>query len=321
MARRRTRKWMVVVTTSLACTRNCSGAFTPNRSLSRHSSSAAAACSARIRHDRDAIFTSTTQKTRSSTHDASGQTFAIADSIYTAARSPWLTRLNAVAVDDKVDSRQELAQEHSAKHHWVPSTMRQALTTFFLSRAYNGPRTIVLLLLGLGLGWLQTSTHPVTECAVALTTVVFWWFQEHWMHQHLLHSRNDWIGKQVHEQHHDKHYFHISIDPAPLMLGWFGVVIALLAWMLPSWPMTLAAAFGYGSAGLFYEWSHFIVHTKVRFRSDSFWQKMKDHHIRHHRVDSSYWLAFSVRQVDDLFGTNPDVALVRRQKGRRVVGK
>lgn len=59
------------------------------------------------------------------------------------------------------------------------------------------------------------------------------------------------------------------------------------------------------------------MHTRVRFPRGSFWQKMKDHHIRHHRVDSRYWLAFSVRQVDDLFGTNPNVREVRMMRRNR----
>ena len=41
---------------------------------------------------------------------------------------------------------------------------------------------------------------------------------------------------------------------------------------------------------------------------------MKDHHIRHHLVDADNWLGFSLPQVDDLFGTNPDVKEFRRHE-------
>jgi len=194
--------------------------------------------------------------------------------------------------------------------------MRQAVATFLLGD-YHGPRTVVFLLVLLGAAWVQASTHAVAEVAILAAAVVYWWIQEHWMHKYLLHSPMDWYGKKIHQGHHDKNYFHVSIDPAPLMLAWLATVHALLVAVLPSWPLALAATVGYGAAGLFYEWSHFIAHTRVRFRKGSFWQRMKDHHIRHHRVDSDYWLAFSVRQVDDLFGTNPDVRELQQQQRKQ----
>lgn len=209
----------------------------------------------------------------------------------------------------------------------VPKTMGQAATTFFLGD-YNGPRAVVVALVGLSV-WriqllLQYSTYTATigtTVAVGLANdvlavsaaVVFWWLQEHWMHKYLLHSHQDWHGKHIHEDHHLKPYHHLSIDPAPLMLSWLTAVHLILRMTLPL-PLAVTATIGYAAAGLFYEWSHFIVHTKVRFPRGSYWQRMKDHHIRHHLVDSDFWLAFSVTHVDDLFGTNPDVEDVKRRQ-------
>ena len=232
------------------------------------------------------------------------------------------TRFNAALVDNRVNSGAERSPEpeqgstaHAAASdiEIVPTTMRQAIATFFLGE-YNGPRSVVLILAGLTAAWVQSSTSLAAECAVLSAAVVYWWIQEHWMHKYLLHSPLDWYGKRVHQIHHDRNYFHVSIDPAPLMLGWLTTVHCVLVWLLPSWPLALSATVGYCVAGLFYEWSHYIVHTKVRFPKGSFWQRMKDHHIRHHRVDSRFWLAFSVVQVDNLFGTNPDVKDLRQTK-------
>ena len=41
--------------------------------------------------------------------------------------------------------------------------------------------------------------------------------------------------------------------------------------------------------------------------------------MKHHTVDDSYWLAFTIPEVDTLFGTNPkvgDVVRARRQRLR-----
>jgi hypothetical protein len=76
----------------------------------------------------------------------------------------------------------------------VPTTLNEALQVFFGSRQFHGPRLIVLFLSVLlyhriELGFTtSTTTSVLQEIGVAGTAVVFWWFQEHVMHQHLLHS-------------------------------------------------------------------------------------------------------------------------------------
>jgi hypothetical protein len=224
----------------------------------------------------------------------------------------------------------------------VPSTMGQAVRTFFLG-PYHGPRIVTAALAGwvalrawyaatdaMGAGAL--TVHDATAFAAA---VAFWWIQEHFVH-----SAAPWYGRTVHEHHHAKPYHHISIDPAPLMVCWMVTVHALLAWVLPAYPLAITATVAYAGSGLLYEWMHYIAHTRVRFdpRHDSsssnndsgggskagrgrkrpggvvasYMHAMKNHHIRHHRVDSSYWLAFTVPAVDTLFGTNPEVQDVRK---------
>ncbi len=133
------------------------------------------------------------------------------------------------------------------------------------------------------------------------------------MNLKLLHSKADWMSKEIHEGHHANPYFHISIDPAGLMMSWLLKTHLIFCAILP-FPMALSATAGYATAGLFYEWAHFIVHTKVRWRKGSYWSRMKDHHVRHHLVDDRYWLGFSVPAVDDLFGTNPNVQEVQREQ-------
>lgn len=193
----------------------------------------------------------------------------------------------------------------------VPNTLSRAFQTFFLDE-YNGPRACAALILGMA-AWRWSLPVPFSfmDVGTSLLMILFWWIQEHWMHLHLLHSERDWYGKQVHQDHHEKPYYHVSIDPAPLMIGWLCVVHCFTRVLLPL-PLALSATIGYSSAGLFYEWSHFIVHTRVPFRS--YWKRMKDHHVRHHLVDDHNWLGFSVPAIDTLFGTNPDPLQVKRSK-------
>merc|ERR1711957_449970 len=90
-----------------------------------------------------------------------------------------------------------------------------------------------------------------------------------------------------------------------------------------SWSLCLSATIGYSTAGLVYEWSHYIVHTRVKPPQVSatcnstmaavvpimskLFIKMRDNHKRHHKVDGDNWFAFSVPVMDDMFGTNPSM--------------
>ena len=193
----------------------------------------------------------------------------------------------------------------------APSTMRDALRIFFLTDDF-GPLLVIISILTFVEMRIQTSSLEMLDGLVFAATVIFWSFQEHFLHQKVLHSKVDWIGKDIHQSHHEKPFYHISIEPAPLLLGWLFLAHVLLRAILPL-PLALTATVAYSSSGLFYVWAHFIVHTKVRFRS-SFWRRVKENHMRHHMVSDQYWFAFSMPSMDDLFNTNPPVRQVKRQQ-------
>jgi hypothetical protein len=216
-----------------------------------------------------------------------------------------------------------LERKQSADAIPVPTKITDAIRVFFFS-GDCGPSWIVLCLAGLCYWRLalvtaatttvtNTGAHPLgwADAGVFGAALLFWWLQEHVLHEGILHSSIDWVGKAVHQGHHDKPYYHVSIDPAALLLGWMTAAhFVLFRWWLPL-PLAVSGTFGYCVAGLFYEWAHYIVHSKVRLRS-SFWRRVRDNHVRHHRVCSEYWFAFSLPAIDDLFGTNPRVQDVQQ---------
>ncbi len=223
----------------------------------------------------------------------------------------------------------------------VPTTWSQAIQRFFLGDI--GPPLVVLTISGFiytRYQLLSTIPFSITELAVFTLSIMTWWVQEYIFHRYLLHSPFNWIGKSIHGTHHDKEYFHISIDPPALLLGWLFAAHFIISIFLPQRNLCLSATIGYSLAGLVYEWSHYIVHTKVKPRIISSspteeqqkqqpqqsllermviqplmkgYAKMRDNHIRHHRIDSRYWYSFSVTEMDDLFCTNPNVREVKRK--------
>ena len=201
----------------------------------------------------------------------------------------------------------------------LPTTMSEAIQTFFWS-GDKGPSFVVLALVYFSVARLTLVVEqaPTTmnlllmEPVVFAASIIFWVVQEHVLHQRLLHSNFDWMGKIIHQEHHNKPYFHISVDPAWMLLGWLATAHLLCRQLLPL-PLALTATLGYSLAGLFYEWSHYIVHTKVPLKS-SFWKTVKQNHMRHHLVNDSYWFGFSLPMIDDLFGTNPPIRQARLER-------
>mmetsp|Transcript_21970 Transcript_21970/g.28870 ORF Transcript_21970/g.28870 Transcript_21970/m.28870 type:complete len:281 (+) Transcript_21970:127-969(+) len=203
------------------------------------------------------------------------------------------TKINDVAVDSS-----------------VPSTMTEAVNRFFFGTE-NGPRIILVLITGMVTSRISVGSFTMIDTVLFLGTTVFWWFQEHFLHQKLLHSQTNWIGKEIHQSHHDNSYFSVSIDPAPLMVGWLLVATLVFRAILPE-PLSLTASIAYACAGMFYEWTHYFVHTRVK-PPNEFWKRVRDHHVRHHRVNSNFWFGFSLPMVDDFFGTNPPISKARRK--------
>lgn len=225
-------------------------------------------------------------------------------------------------IDSPSPSRmnQEVQKSSARQKETVPSTMAEAIRRFFVG-GDHGPLLVVgsisfLVIQRLQLAVLPSDTIPLGagDSSVALFSIVFWWFQEHFIHGALLHSKFDWVGRRIHEEHHEKDYFSISIDPPALLIGWLAVAHGITRLIFPL-PLALSATVGYAFAGLWYEWAHYLAHTRVKPRS-KFLKQMRDNHIRHHRVNDRYWLGFSVPAVDDIFGTNPSLADARVERAK-----
>lgn len=218
------------------------------------------------------------------------------------------TLLFSTAAPERVVTKTE-QQVATQQEEDIPNNMPDALNRFFLGPD-RGPVCVLGMLAFISAWRLSIAAITSVDLAALVGMVLFWCFQEHFIHEKLLHSTRNWMGKEIHQNHHAKPYFNISIDPAWLMISWLATAHALFRFALPL-PLALSATLGYASAGLFYEWAHFFVHTRVR-PPNAFWKQVRDNHIRHHLVDDRYWLSFTLPIVDDIFGTNPSVEDVKR---------
>ena len=89
----------------------------------------------------------------------------------------------------------------------VPRTLPHALAVFF-----THPSSLLILaaLAGL-LAWrCHLPLHAAADGAVAACVAAGWAVQEWLIHNLLLHSERDWVGRRIHVGHHQRPYYHVS---------------------------------------------------------------------------------------------------------------
>lgn len=219
----------------------------------------------------------------------------------------------------------------------VPSTLPGLLRAFFSEPSILGASALIAATASARLS--LPSEPGFAEPALCLSAAALWSVSEWAIHRHLLHPSTPEEGgkpldplreelRRTHEHHHLRPYLHVSVDGpgliAAFMLGTAALWLAVfalcgaldfsggLASGLLSSPAFLSFLTSYWISGLLYEYVHCAVHTKFVPRGGSwparYLRSVRRHHILHHCRSEAHWLAFTVPQVDGLFGTLPAMA-------------
>ncbi|GMH38805.1 hypothetical protein BSKO_06703 [Bryopsis sp. KO-2023] len=200
--------------------------------------------------------------------------------------------------------------------HWegveeprVPTTLSQTLFVFL-----SHPTAVLVISALACLGWFRSSFDFTAIDPLVVVSVACWWLLQEWIvHKFLLHSPFDWQGRAIHESHHQKPYFHVTVD-SPALVGSMMVLSSFLFMGLSkAHPLGITATWTYWCMGLLYEFSHYVAHTRYMPK----WERMrrvKINHMMHHSRNKDYWLSFLAPEVDSIFGTSPDPKTVPKSK-------
>ncbi len=166
------------------------------------------------------------------------------------------------------------------------------------------------------------------ELYVAFGILIYWPFQEWWMHKWLLHFGTIKIFGKTFEPHFAKtHRFHheepenmkFTFLPAAHILSSL-VVFTGVGYLVTSSIAHTAVFMGCASLStLLYEWTHYLTHTRYKPRGKYYrriWQLHRWHHYKH----EGYWFSFTVPYLDGWFGTGPDPKEVERSPTARTLG-
>lgn len=198
-------------------------------------------------------------------------------------------------------------------------TLRDALRVF---ASKPGPRLIAATAASM---WALRALAgpPGPSDLVAAGAAVAWWpFQEWLAHKHLLHLeprevmgvKFDPMFARKHREHHvDPRNIDGTLLPVPVIAGAIPASSAVFLLLIGPRRAALTAMASYSTMALFYEWTHFIVHTDVKPRTE-YGKRVRRNHLLHHFRNEAYWLGFTVPQVDTLLGTEPEPASVPRSK-------
>jgi hypothetical protein len=198
-------------------------------------------------------------------------------------------------------------------------TRGQALRVFF---SRKGPRTLLGAAATTWAARLALGPPGPSDLLAAAAAIGVWPFQEWLLHKYVLHLEPrtvagveiDPMFARVHRTHHaDPRDIDTTLLPMQVIVG--SMPFAAGAWLLLFGPRPAAvtAMATYSTMALFYEWTHFIVHTNVKPLT-SYGQHVRRNHRLHHFRDEHHWFGFTFPLVDRWFGTDPDPATIARSR-------
>ena len=207
-------------------------------------------------------------------------------------------------------------------------TLRDAFLEFI---HHSSPLFLVALCLSCWIfRGIDGKALPWREWGAIAGILLYWPFQEWWMHRVLLHLPPLRIGGRSYElDFAKKHRLHHA-DPTFLPLIFLPlptVVVSLvlftsIAGVISGWDPSFILVF-MGTASfstLLYEWTHYLTHSRY-LPQTAFFRRIWKQHRWHHYKNEKYWYSFTIPQIDGWMGTGPEVHSVPKSSTARNLGR
>ena len=158
-----------------------------------------------------------------------------------------------------------------------------------------------------------------SDALVAAGTLAFWPIQEWVAHKYLLHLEptedRDPIFARAHRVHHQNpdNLHHILLPLEVIRAAMPGTWLASRILFPFNARLRSTALATYATMAVAYEWTHFIVHTRVEPKT-AYGKRVRKNHLLHHFRNENYWFGFVSPNIDALLGTEPDPESVPRSK-------
>jgi len=200
------------------------------------------------------------------------------------------------------------------------------VTAFAEFVRHPSPWALFTLVVGGGLARVVHGDWQLSDAILPLVLVAVFPVYEWIIHVFVLHWKPRRIGPvtldsilaRKHRAHHrDPRDIPLIFIPWPAMLWIVPSTVAISVFAFGRLGLGLTFLVAISTAGLLYEWVHFLVHSDYRLRS-RLYRAVWNNHRLHHFKNEHYWFTVTTSgTADRLLRTYPDPASVPRSKTAR----
>lgn len=209
------------------------------------------------------------------------------------------------------------------------NSLGQALAVFY---RHASPILITITLVSVTSLKIWWGSWSLWDLA-AVGLVAAWWPLQEWLaHVFILHMKpRQVMGKDfdlyvsyAHRLHHSKpwvveHVFVPTRVILAMMLVVLPTILAVGSLVIP-FGVVLSGVMAYSVFALIYEWTHFLIHTGYKPKTNLFRVMWRNHRL-HHFKNENYWFCVSMLQADYLLRTAPDPSSVAKSDTCRTLGE
>jgi hypothetical protein len=156
---------------------------------------------------------------------------------------------------------------------------------------------------------------------IALFPVYEWLihvFILHWKPRRIGRFKIDSILARDHRRHHaDPRDVPLIFIPTQAMVWIVPATIAISVFAFPRLGLGLTYLVVISTAGLLYEWTHFLIHSDYRPVSRMYRAVWNNHRLHHYKNEHYWFTVTSSGTADRLFGTYPDPTSVPKSQTAR----
>ncbi|MGB3893018.1 sterol desaturase family protein [Mycolicibacter sinensis] len=147
-------------------------------------------------------------------------------------------------------------------------------------------------------------TFPVSEWVIHVAIL-------HWRPRSVGRLTLDSLLARKHREHHrDPRRIELIFIPRQTLLWLIPAAVAVPLLVFSRLGLGLTAVVFLAGLGLVYEWTHYLIHTDYKPKSDVY-RAIWRNHRRHHFKNENYWFTVtSTGTADRLLGTYPNQATV-----------
>jgi hypothetical protein len=205
-----------------------------------------------------------------------------------------------------------------ADEEQITGSRRTQVTLRASARAFvrhPSPWMIGVMLVGALAARLAVGDWRWTDALVPVVMVALFPFVEWVVHVCVLHWRPRRLGRveldsllaRKHRAHHaDPRDIPLVFIPWQVLAKLIPVYVAVAVLAFPRLGLGLTALAWLGVLGMFYEWTHYLIHSDYKPRSKAYRAVWRNHRLHHYKNEHYWFTVTSAGTADRAFGTYPD---------------